>query len=135
MKYVSDEPKFEHTVGSHSDDRGGDSDRRCDCQDDKPQSITKVELSDIDWGLIKDDMKLVFTAKELKAYVERERVEARIEMEKTALCVADYWINEDGRPKHLMLDLQEIRNFDAVDWIGNEYRVKYGLAQLKKGKE
>jgi hypothetical protein len=25
--------KFEHTVGSHSDDRGGDSDRRCDCQD------------------------------------------------------------------------------------------------------
>lgn len=25
--------KFEHTVGSHSDDRGGDSDLRCDCQD------------------------------------------------------------------------------------------------------
>lgn len=25
--------KFEHTVGSHSDDRGGDSDVRCTCQD------------------------------------------------------------------------------------------------------
>lgn len=26
--------KFDHTVGSHSDDRGGDSDRRCTCQDE-----------------------------------------------------------------------------------------------------
>ena len=31
---MSKTPIFEHTVGSHSDDRGGDSDRRCTCQDE-----------------------------------------------------------------------------------------------------
>lgn len=36
---------FEHTVGSHSDDRGGDSDRRCTCQDDGPRPSTIPILS------------------------------------------------------------------------------------------
>lgn len=40
--------KFEHTVGSHSDDRGGDSDRRCDCQDKAQSSPQPVSIEDLD---------------------------------------------------------------------------------------
>lgn len=45
---LSDDIVFEHSVGSHSDDRGGASDRRCDCQD-LPASNEELKnrLSDI----------------------------------------------------------------------------------------
>jgi hypothetical protein len=45
--------------------------------------ITKVELSDIDWDLIKDNMKLVFTAKEIKAYTDRQVKEAEAKIRNT----------------------------------------------------
>jgi len=42
--------KFDHTVGSHSDDRGGDSDLPCHCQyttQPDPQQGLRQQLSDI----------------------------------------------------------------------------------------
>lgn len=39
--------KFEHTVGSHSDDRGGDSDLRCTCQDGIIEATDK-QLENVD---------------------------------------------------------------------------------------
>jgi len=40
---------FDHTVGSHSDDRGGENDRRCDCQDAKGKGMRELyeDLGDL----------------------------------------------------------------------------------------
>lgn len=37
-------PRFEHTVGSHSDDRGGDADARCSCQDTTSSPDNTMEI-------------------------------------------------------------------------------------------
>lgn len=43
----ANKPKFEHRIGSHSDDWGGDSDKRCDCQDTpNPTPTTLREVID-----------------------------------------------------------------------------------------
>jgi len=43
----------DHTVGSHSDDRGGDSDRRCDCEDNVQHS----------WDNLKDEIRKLYGVK------------------------------------------------------------------------
>ena len=59
-------PIFEHTVGSHSDDRGGDADARCSCQDTHTTHSDNLEdpMSEL---TIKDKVetildKCIFTA-------------------------------------------------------------------------
>lgn len=52
--YRSLDSHFEHTVGSHSDDRGGDSDRRCTCQDiPSSNEELKTKLADLIIGRLK----------------------------------------------------------------------------------
>lgn len=56
---MSNKPTFEHTVGSHSDDRGGDSDRRCECQDQPQHQLTGSEELDSHLTIYKDGKKVL----------------------------------------------------------------------------
>jgi hypothetical protein len=48
---------------------------------------------------------------------ERKLVEEQDRLTANALTVAKYWIEEDGRPKHLLLDLEEIRDISTLDHL------------------
>ena len=59
---MSDEPIFEHRVGSHSDDYGGDSDKRCTCQDAMTKNPTDTnQASEDELRTLDDILSQAFT--------------------------------------------------------------------------
>jgi len=69
-------PIFEHTVGSHSDDRGGDADARCSCQD-KPASDHLDNDKDLKQKLMA--LKTTDKALELGKLLSQLTTQARID--------------------------------------------------------
>lgn len=67
--------KFEHTVGSHSDDRGGDSDRRCDCQDNRSKELDeKVGHKQVLWKMRREgELRVYRDNKELFPHFKDEK--------------------------------------------------------------
>lgn len=41
-----------------------------------------------------------------------------------AMAIALYWLEEDGRPKHLVQDLWGVRNISVLDHIDKEWKEK-----------
>jgi len=87
--------KFEHTVGSHSDDRGGESDRRCDCQDviNKSLNINIYVTRDIE-----NEEILKQIAKKLGLIIGPQ---INSELETITLMACTYW-NDDNATKTII---------------------------------
>lgn len=63
----------------------------------------------------------------LQALLLREREKVAI----NALAIAEYWIEEDGRPKHLIQDLWNVMDISVLDHIDEKY-VKRAEAELSR---
>lgn len=50
----------------------------------------------------------------------------------SACAIAEYWVEEDGRPKHLIQDLWDVAHIERLDHIDQKYLEKYGLAPQKE---
>jgi len=47
--------------------------------------------------------------------------EARNKVADNALTIAEYWLAEDGRPKHLIQDLWDVQDISVLNHIDDEY--------------
>lgn len=43
------------------------------------------------------------------------------EVAKNALVIAEYWLEEDGRPKHLIQDLRDVKDISVLEHIDKKY--------------
>jgi len=76
------------------------------------------------------------TAGQFISYVQTLITEARVDVASNAMAIALCWVEEDGRPKHLMQDLWDVMDISVLDHIDGKY-IKEGkdhFAQLKENK-
>jgi len=57
------------------------------------------------------------TEKELTKYIEQEK----LKVAQNAMAIALYWIEEDGRPKHLIQDMWDVVDISVLDHIDPKY--------------
>lgn len=82
-------------------------------------------------GLDTDDMERMETIavneamKLIATYRKKWETDAADKVAKNALVIADYWINEDGRSKHLLQDLQDVKDISVLDHIDQKYIDRY----------
>ena len=61
----------------------------------------------------------------IATYRKKWETDAADKVAKNALVIADYWINEDGRSKHLLQDLQDVKDISVLDHIDQKYIDRY----------
>ena len=80
------------------------------------------------------ELEDIYAVKILKLISEAEERVAE-----NALIIADYWIEEDGRPKHLIQDLWDVKDISVLDHIDQKYidmhRAKLSSTNSEANKE
>lgn len=59
--------------------------------------------------------------------------EERNKVAKNALIIAEYWLEEDGRSKHLIQDLWDVEDISVLHHIDEKYIKMHRPELLKKG--
>jgi len=59
--------------------------------------------------------------KAVKQGIQALITEARNKVADNALTIAEYWLAEDGRPKHLIQDLWDVQDISVLNHIDDEY--------------
>jgi hypothetical protein len=62
---------------------------------------------------------------ELMALIASYTEKAKDDVAKNALIIAECWIEEDGRPKHLIQDLWDVKDISVLDHIDEKYILKH----------
>jgi len=62
---------------------------------------------------------------ELLALLDKSVEEETDRIAKNALVIAEYWLEEDGRPKHLIQDLWDVKDISVLDHIDQKYIERY----------
>lgn len=78
-------------------------------------------ISEYSEGMVNLIVNVNNTVDSLEALVAELVRSAENRVADNALIIAEYWINEDGRPKHLLQDLWDVKDVSVLDHIDKKY--------------